>query len=125
MFEQAARMKLRFPLPGKGGQITAEDLWDLKTEDLDMVYTTINHSLKAVKDEGLLQKKDTNVAIMELQLGIIKRVYEVKVEEAEKKLAEKERREKRRRIDELIAKKQDSELEGKSLDELTAMRDAL
>jgi hypothetical protein len=33
--------------------------------------------------------------------------------------------EKKRRIEELIAKKQDTELEGKSLEELTAMRDAL
>ena len=105
--------------------ITVEDLWDMKVEELDLVYTTINHGLKAVKDEGLLKKKDSSVSVMELQLEIVKHVYDVRVKEAEEKLAEKERKEKRRRIEELIAKKQDSELEGKSLEELAAMRDAL
>ena len=122
MFEKAARLKLRFPFKGT---ISTEDLWDLPVEDLDVVYTTINHSLKAIKDEGLLKKKDANVAVMELQLAIVKRVYEVKTEEAEQKIAEKERRAKKRRIEELIAKKQDSELEGKTLEELQSMRDAL
>jgi len=125
MFEKAARLKLRFHVPGKGGQITAEDLWDLDCKDLDAIYTTINHSLKAVKEEGLMAKKNANVSAMELQLEIVKHVYEVKVAEAAEKVAEKERKEKRRRIEELIAKKQDTELEGKSLEELTAMRDAL
>ena len=122
MFEKAARLKLRFPYKG---QITVEDLWDLKVEELDLVYTAINHSLKAVKDEGLLKKKDSSVSVMELQLAILKHIYEVRVEEAEAKLAEKDRKEKKRRIEELIAKKQDTELEGKSLEELAAMRDAL
>ena len=122
IFEKAARQKLRFPYKG---QITAEDLWDLKAEELDLVYTAINHGLKAVKDEGLLKKKDSSVSVMELQLEILKHIYEVKAEEAEAKIAEKDRREKKRRIEELIAKKQDTELEGKSLEELTAMRDAL
>jgi hypothetical protein len=122
MFEKAARLKLRFPYKGT---ISTEDLWDLSVKDLDVIYTTINHALKAVKDEGLLKKKEANVEVMELQLALVKRVYEVKTEEAEQKVAEKERREKKRRIDELIAKKQDSELEGKTLAELQAMRDAL
>ena len=122
MFEQATRLKLRFPYKG---QIGVEELWDLKVGELDLVYTAINHSLKAVKDEGLLKKKDDSVAVMELQLAIIKRVYDVKSGEAAQKVAEKERQDKKRRIEELIAKKQDSDLEGKSLEELTAMRDAL
>jgi len=122
MFERAARLKLRFPVKGN---ISAEDLWDMPTEELDKVYVVINHSLKAVKDEGLLKKKDSSVSVMELQLEIVKHVFEVKTAEADAKVAEKERRDKRRQIDELIAKKQNSELEGKSLEELTAMRDAL
>jgi hypothetical protein len=122
MFEKAARLKLRFPYKGN---ISTEDLWDLSANDLDAVYTAINHTLKAVKDEGLLKKKDSRTEEMELQLAIVKRVYDVKTEEAQQKVAEKERREKKRRIEELIAKKQDTELEGKSLEELTAMRDAL
>jgi hypothetical protein len=122
MFEKAARLKLRFPYKGS---ISTEELWDLSVKELDAVYTSINHTLKAVKDEGLLKKKDSRTEGMELQLAIVKRVYEVKTEEAQQKVAEMERREKKRRIEELIAKKQDSELEGKSLEELTAMRDAL
>jgi hypothetical protein len=122
MFEEEARFKLRFPYKVL---ISTEDLWDLSVNDLDAVYTAINHTLKAVKDEGLLKKKDSRTEEMELQLAIVKHVYEVKTEEAQQKVAEKERRDKKRRIEELIARKQDTELEGKSLDELTAMRDAL
>jgi hypothetical protein len=122
IFERAARLKLRFPFKGI---VSVEDLWDMPIEDLDKVYVAINHGLKAIKDEGLLKKKDSGTEVMELQLEIIKRVYEVKTTEAEAKVAEKERWDKRRRIEELIAKKQDSELEGKTLEELAAMRDAL
>jgi hypothetical protein len=122
MFEKAARLKLRFPYKGS---ISIEDLWDLSFEELDAIYTTINHSLKAIKDDGLLKKKDDHVTIMELQLSLITRVYEVKTAEVEAKASEKERLAKKKRIEELIAKKQDSELEGKSLEELQAMRDAL
>jgi hypothetical protein len=103
--------------------ISVEDLWDLSISDIDKVYTSINHALKATKDEGLLVKKDEKIETMELQLGIIKHVYETKTAEAKQRVAEYEKKEKLRRIDEIITKKQDSELEGKTIEELTAMRE--
>jgi hypothetical protein len=47
-------------------------LWDLSAEDLDGIYPSINHTLKAVKDDGLMVKKDSYVAAMELRLEILK-----------------------------------------------------
>jgi hypothetical protein len=122
MFEKASRMKLRFSYRGA---ISTEDLWDLGETDLNSIYTYINRDLKAVQDEGLMARKGKNVEVMELQLAIVKHVYETKVREAEQKMLEIEKSEKKRRIEEIIAKKQDSELEGKTVEELAAMRDAL
>jgi hypothetical protein len=122
MFEKATRMKLRFAYKGS---LSVEELWDLGANDLNSIYTSINRNLKSIQDEGLMARKDQNIEIMELQLAIVKHIYETKVKEAEELISDKERKEKKRRIDDIIARKQDSELEGKSVEELAAMRDSL
>jgi hypothetical protein len=122
MFEKASRMKLRFSYYGSIG---VEELWDLSLSTLDGIYSSINNSLKSIKDDGLMAKKDKKVDTMELQLALIKHVYETKVLETEKKASDMEKEEKKRRIDEIIAKKKDSELEEKTIEELTSMKDAL
>jgi hypothetical protein len=122
MFELASRSKLRFSYRGL---ISTEDLWDLKPEALDEIYRSTNAELKEMSEDSLLEKKQTGAEVLELQVAIVKHVFEVRVAEAEAKKDAGERKAKKERILEIIAKKQDEDLEGKSLDELKALAESM
>jgi len=51
MFETATKNKYRFPFKG---MVSVEDLWDLKVEDLDTIFKTLNSQKKKVNEESLL-----------------------------------------------------------------------
>jgi hypothetical protein len=122
MFELASRSKLRFSYRGL---ISTEDLWDLKPESLDEIYRDVNVELKKMSEDSLLEKKQAGAAVLELQVAIVKYIFEVKIAEAEAKKDAKERKARKERILEIIAKKQDEDLEGKSLDELKALAESM
>jgi hypothetical protein len=122
LFELASRSKLRYSYRGL---ISTEDLWDLKPEALDEIYRSVNAELKEMSEDSLLEKKQTGAAVLELQVAIVKHVFEVKVEEAEAKKDARERKAKKERILEIIAKKQDMDLENKTLDELKALAESM
>jgi hypothetical protein len=122
MFELASRSKLRFSYRGL---ISTEDLWDLKPESLDEIYRDVNVELKKMSEDSLLEKKQAGATVLELQVTIVKHIFEVKVAEAEAKKDAKERKTRKERILEIIAKKQDEDLEGKSLDELKVLAESM
>jgi hypothetical protein len=121
MFEKASRMKLRFAYKGS---LSVEDLWDLDVEELDALYKKFNKDLKETSEESLL-KVTRKSNIPELKVNIIKHIVEIKLAEAEEKEKLVVKRQQKKRILEIIATKQDAELLGKSMDELTAMVDQL
>lgn len=86
-----------------------------------------NHQLvdKAVKLKalGFTNSKDTTE--LELKFNIAKHIIDVKLQEQEDRLLESEKKAKRQKILDLMAKKQDAELEGKSLEELAKELEAL
>lgn len=118
LFEMATRKKFRFPFKGT---ISVEDLWDLSVQNLDTVFKALNAEAKQVKEESLLSTKSTEDAILEAKIEIVKHIVKVKLAEAEERTKTAEKREQKRRLQELIANKQDEELQGKSIDELQAM----
>jgi hypothetical protein len=122
MFELASRSKLRFSYRGL---ISTEDLWDLKLEALDEIYRSTNAELKEMSEDSLLEKKQTGVEVLELQVAIVKHIFEVKVAETEAKKDATERKAKKERILEIIAKKQDETLESKTIDELKALAESM
>jgi hypothetical protein len=122
MFELASRSKLRFSYRGL---ISTEDLWDLKPETLDEIYRATNTELKKISEDSLLEKKQTEEEVLELQVAIVKHIFGVKVAEAEARKDARERKARKERILEIIAKKQDEDLEGKSLDELKALAESM
>jgi hypothetical protein len=125
MFEKASRVKLR--LIYEEEEYGVEDLWDLKLEDINDMYMLIKCGINTIKNVSLADtnKDEQRLETMELQLNILKHIYDQKVLEDKQKAAEHEKKEKLQRIDKIIAKKQDSELEGKTIEELIAMRDGL
>lgn len=123
MFEQATRLKLRF---AHKGNISCEDLWDLTVNDLDVIYKTLSKSKQSSGDEhSLLEKKSKDNEIVDLKLEIVKHVFTVKVEEKKTRENLAARALQKRKIQALIADKQDEELKGKSVEELNKLIDEL
>lgn len=121
LFEMASQYKFRYPFKGS---ITTEDLWDLKPDELDAVYKTLNKELNTVQEEGLIQTKsaDNGVKANDLKnkLMIVKYIFASKQQAAELARVSAENAMKRKRIMEILAKKQDAALENLSEDELKA-----
>lgn len=122
MFEMATRTKMRFPFRG---QVSVEDLWDLSPENLDSVFKVLNSQLKQVTEESLLQTKTAANKELDVKIEIVKHIVKVKLEETELKLQAKERKEKKNKIMEILAAKQDQDLQNKSPKELQEMLDEL
>lgn len=122
MFEFATRSKMRFPFKG---QISVEDLWDLRVEDLDTVFKSLNKQVKQTKEESLLATKTTEDTILDIQIAIVKYIFDVKVQEAKARLIEKERKEQKQKIMSILATKQEQELQNKSVEELQKMLDEI
>ena len=118
MFELASRSKTRFPYKG---MISVEDLWDLPVEALDSIYKTLNAKVKQSNEESLLSKPTKQDAELTIQIEIVKRIVAVKQEETAARLKAKEQREKKQRLMEILASKQDAELQNKTPEEIQKM----
>lgn len=116
MFEKASRMKLRYQT--NRGVISVEDLWDLSLESLDAIAISLNKKLKESQTESFIKTKTKDTTELELKFNIVKHIIDVKLSEAEARKNADEKRAKKQKLMDLIAKKQDAELEGKSVDEL-------
>lgn len=103
MFIKASREKMRFPYKGLA---TVEDLWDLPVMELDKIYKSLNAKAKQAQEESLLEVKSSEDEELTVQIGIIKYIVSVKLEE--KKAAEmvKERKEQKQKIMSILASKQ-------------------
>jgi len=116
MFEKASRLKVRF---NYRGLCSIEDLWDLPLKTLDSIFKTLNAQNKTQKEESLLEVKTQEDELLALQIEIVKHIVLVRLQElnarenAAKKLMEKQR------LLGILAKKQDEQLEGLSVEELT------
>lgn len=124
MFEKATRQKLRFPLKGHA---SVEDLWDAPLTTLDTLYQDLNRTLKETQVDSLLgtRTRTKETQTLELQTNIIRHIVKVRLEEIHAKESEAVRIENKRKIQEIIAKKQDEGLLGKSLEELQSMVDSM
>lgn len=119
IFINASRKKYRFNYKGS---ITTEDLWDLPVTELDKIYKSLRAKAKMAADEEslLTEKSAADTELME-QIEIVKYIVSTKVAETEARKSAQAKAQQKQRILDLIAKKQDEELEGKSVDELLAM----
>ena len=81
LFEVATRNKFRFAFKG---MISVEDLWDLKVEQLDVVYKNLMEEIKKASEESLLKTKSKDQEELEVKINIVKYIVEVKLEERTK-----------------------------------------
>lgn len=118
LFVMATQHKFRFPFKGL---VSVEDLWDMNVRDLDAVFKALNAQAKQADEESLLTTKTKEDSILEAKIEIVKYIVSEKLAEAEAKRIQAEQKEKKNRIAEILADKQDEELRGKTVEELTEM----
>ncbi len=122
LFEMATRKKFRFPFKGT---ISVEDLWDLNVQNLDTVFKALNAEAKQASEESLLAVKSDEDTILDVKIEIVKHIVKVKQDEANEKAKAVANRAQARRIQEILADKEDADLRDKTPDELRAMLAAL
>jgi hypothetical protein len=114
-FEKATRMKLRFPFRGS---ISTEDLWDLNIDMLNEVYKTLSKQSKDEQEDSLLNEKTEKDSTLELQIEIVKYIFEVKTKEAEARKDALNKKKKNQKIMELIERKKEDSMANMSVEEL-------
>lgn len=124
MFEQAARLKLRFAT--KLGNLTTEDVFDLpltsaKGVSLDSLARELNSVVKAGDEESFVTTASTASVEDKLKFEIVKHVIAVRLEENETKKNAKAKAEQKQVILNLIAGKKTEALAGKTVEELEAL----
>ena len=122
MFEKAARLKLRFDYKGL---CTAEDLWDIPLKHLDSMYQVLNEAIKLSTTESLLSTKSDATNIFILSADIVKHVVTIRLAEIKERTDAKTKSEKKKKLLEIVANKQDVELQELSVEALTKLIDEL
>lgn len=119
MYKEASKIKLRFSTTK--GSLSVEQLWDLALTDLDSLAVSLEEAYKNSKGKSFLVKKTSKNKVIKLQFDIVLDILTTKVEENEAAKDAAETKAHNQKILQLIAKKQDDELEGKSIKELESM----
>lgn len=114
-FEKATRMKLRFPFKGS---ISTEDLWDLNIECLNEVYKTLSKQSKDAQEDSLIGEKTEEDSVLELQIEIVKYIFEVKTKEINDRKEALNKKRKNQKILELIERKKEDSMANMSIEEL-------
>lgn len=116
IFEKATRIRLRFET--SRGTLNTEDLWKLPLTELDKLAIALNKQLKEASEESFIKTKTNNTVLLELRFDIVKHIIDTLLAENEEKKKAADKKAKRDQLLELIAKKENQELEEKSLEEL-------
>ncbi len=122
IFEKACKEKIRFNYKGL---ITVEDLWDLNVTDLDLIYKQLNSQQKASEEESLLGTQTIADTLLNAKIKIVKYIVAVKLVAEQNKVNAKSKADKKQKIMEILASKQDNELQEKSQEELEEMLNSL
>lgn len=118
LFELATRCKYRFPYRG---QITIEDLWDLRPTDLDSIFKTLNAEAKKVSEESLLKLKAKEDEELSDKIAIVRYIVSVKLEEQKIQEKEKANKETKQKLLAIKARREEAALENISDEELDKM----
>ena len=95
LFEVATRRKYRFPYRGL---VAVEDLWDLRTAELDAIFKTLNAETKKVSEESLLELKTKEDEELSDKIAIVRHIVSVKLEEQKIRGREKANKEMKQKL---------------------------
>lgn len=120
IYKKASKDGLRFTTVK--GALTVEQLWSLSLTDLDKLAVSLDKTVKASGDKSYLETKSREDATAKLRFDLVLDVLTDKVKAKEIASKAADTRAKNARIDEIIARKNDEELEGLSIEKLEALR---
>lgn len=130
MFEQAARLALRFNTPK--GEATVEDLFNLPLQsntgkaNLDDIAKSLHRELRATNEtQSFVAPTESANTTLQLKFDIVKYIIDVRVAENRAAADAAKRREAKQNLLSIIAKKEGEALESMPLDELKKMAEAL
>ncbi len=123
MFEKASRLKLRFDT--MQGSLSAEDLWDLPLTNragprtsLDSIAIKLYEELQSTNVVSFVNTPAKADEELQLKFDIVKHIIDVRKKETEDALKERERAERKQKLLNILARKEDNELENLPVDEL-------
>lgn len=118
MFDKATRLKLRFE--SNKGLLSVEQVWDLGLTALNEMAKGLSRQVKAAEtdEEDFIGTKSNVDSELQLRFDIVKHVIGVKLKERDDSRDAAERKANNQVILELIQRKKQQELEGKSVEEL-------
>ena len=117
------RNKYRFEFKGL---ISAEDLFDLKLEDLDVIYRGLKKEEQELLGDSLLETAENPAKReVEAKIDIVKSIFAIKKVEMENAKRALENKAQKAKILAIIENKQDQELSEKSIEELRKIYDSL
>lgn len=118
MFDKATRLKLRFE--SNKGLLSVEQIWDLSLTSLNEIAKGLSRQVKAAEtdEEDFIGTKSNVDSELQLRFDIVKHVIGVKLKERDDSKDAAERKANNQVILELIQRKKQQELEGKSVEEL-------
>lgn len=123
MYKKASKLKLRFST--SKGNLSTEDLWDLSLEQLDAIAVKLDEQIEKSPRKSFIKTVSKGNEILELKFAIVKDIIDTKMAEQAARENQQAKSAQRQKLLELIAEKEDSELKGKSAEELRKMLDEL
>lgn len=108
IFEQATRRNLTFKFKGT---INICDLWDLRTSELSAINEALGSTLSEESKHSLDVTPTKADETTKLKMAVVQHIYTVLKTEAQAKVNAKVKADEIKKLEGLLAKKQDAELE--------------
>lgn len=130
IYKQAAQLKLRVQVTAEApnecsGMLSVEQLFGLGSKQLVSTLRQLAKKLKRDESGGelsFLNENENPDTIAELSFNIVKDIYLTKKEEQEKANKQVETKAHNAKIDAIIARKKETELDNMSIEELENLR---
>lgn len=119
MYKEALQKKLRFKT--NKGMITTEDLFDLSLQNLNTLAIMLDKKISEAPKKSFIEELPAEENDDELRFNIVKDVINIKLKARKDNIDKAQADAQKRRILEILAKRNDEELEKKSTKELRAM----
>lgn len=119
MYKEALQKKLRFKT--NKGMITTEDLFDLSLQNLNTLAIMLDKKISEAPKKSFIEELPAEENDDELRFSIVKDVINIKLKARKDNIDKAQANAQKKRILEILAKRNDEELEKKSTEELCAM----
>lgn len=119
MYKEALQKKLRFKT--NKGMITTEDLFDLSLQNLNTLAIMLDKKISEAPKKSFIEELPAEENDDELRFSIVKDVINIKLKARKDNIDKAQIDARNKRILEILAKRNDEELEKKSTEELRAM----